>query len=429
MAACLVLANGVQAAPSGTAPVLPMEQRAAVIDRWLEDRIHTVLPSIMRRAGIDLWVIVGREYNEDPVLETMLPATWLSARRRTMLVIFDPGGDAELETLAVARYGVGPAFQQAWDPAEEPDQWVRLAQLIDERDPRRIGIDVSADCALADGLSHHEHERLLAALPARLADRVTPAEALAVGWLETRSPAEMVVYRQICRIAHDIIAEGFSQAAIQPGVTTPSDLAWWYRQRVQDLGLDAWFHPSVSVQRRAPDDASTIQPGDLLHVDFGITYLRLNTDTQQHAYVLRSGETSAPEGLQAALATGNRLQDILTGNFVAGRTGNDILAAALTEAAAAGIQASIYTHPIGYHGHAAGPTIGMWDQQSGVPGSGDYPLYPDTAYAIELSARVAVPGWAEPVRIMLEEDAFFDGNEVRYIDGRQTRLHLVPGPR
>ena len=418
--------------------ILPMRERASVIDRWLDDRIQNVLPGIMRRSGIDLWVLISREYNEDPVLKTFLPSTWQSARRRTILLIHDRGEGVPLETLAVARYPVGASFVKAWDKEKHGEQWQRLAQLIEERDPRAIGINVSSTFALADGLSSTEHELLREALPENLRGRLVSAEGLAIGWLETRSAAEMEVYPQIVRIAHEILAEGLSESVVQPGVSTTHDVVWWYRDRIRELGLSAWFHPSVSIQRAASPvidmkadvlsmhDEDVIRPGDLLHVDFGITYLRLNTDTQQHAYVLRPGETEAPESLKQALATGNRLQDILTDNFVEGRSGNEILAASLKQAEREGITASIYTHPIGYHGHAAGPTIGLWDQQEGVPGRGDYPLYPMTAHSIELYAESPMPDWNKPVRIKLEEDAFFDGKATRYIDGRQTELLLIP---
>ena len=416
---------------NGMPAILDMESRADVIDAWLEDRVTLLLPGLMRRADIDMWLIISGEYNEDPVLKTMLPATWLSARRRTMLLIHDPGSEQPLETLAVARYDVGSVFRQSWDPTEQPDQWARLAELIEARDPKRIGINISRDFALADGLTWTEHDLLRTALPDHLRDRLVPAEALAIGWLETRTAAEMIVYQQICAIAHRIIDEGLSEAAIQPGVTRTADLEWWFRDRTRALKLTSWFHPSVSIQRRhhaGGEAPQVIQPGDLLHVDFGITYLRLNTDTQQHAYVLKPGESEAPAELHKALATGNRLQDLLTANFVSGRTGNQILAATIRNAERAGIRPSIYTHPIGYHGHAAGPTIGLWDQQGGVPGKGDYPLYPNTAHSIELAAILDLPGWQQPLRIKLEEDAFFDGEQVRYIDGRQTRLHLIPRP-
>ncbi|MEM1095359.1 MAG: M24 family metallopeptidase [Bacteroidota bacterium] len=418
--------------------ILPMRQRAEVIDRWLEERLDTVLPELMRREGIDLWIIAAREYNEDPIIRTMLPATWLAARRRTVLVLFDRGEGQGVERLAVARYNVG-IFERAWSPEEQPDQWARVAELIAERDPQRIGINRSELFATADGLTDTEYDGLLAALPERYQDRLTSAERLSAGWLETRTASEMQVYPQVMRIAHTIIAEGLSEQVIQPGVTTTADVQWWYRERIRDLGLVTWFHPIVDVQRASTDERgndfserfseATILPGDLLHIDLGITYLRLNTDTQQHAYVLRPGETDAPQGLKDALAVGNRLQDILTEQFVTGRSGNAILLGALNQAKAEGIDATIYTHPIGYHGHGTGPTIGLWDQQGGVPGRGDYPLYPNTAYAIELNAAVGIPEWGgQRIRVMLEEDAFFDGETVRYIGGRQTSLMLLPRP-
>jgi len=418
--------------------ILSMRERADVIDQWLDARIQTVLPALMRRTGIDMWVIISREYNEDPVLRTFLPSKWQSARRRTILLIYDPGNDQPLDTLAVARYDVGTMFRKAWDKELHGEQWERLASLIAERDPQTIGINLSDDFAHADGMTQTEYRLLMDALPERFHDRVASAEKLAIGWLETRTADEMVAYQNICRIAHEILAEGLSESVIQPGITTTNDVAWWYRDRIRELKLTTWFHPSVSIQRAdqpeldmkasiaARHDDDVILPGDLLHVDFGITYLRLNTDTQQHAYVLRPGEIDVPDDLKAALANGNRLQDILTGNFATGRSGNEILAASLEQARNEGITPSIYTHPIGFHGHAAGPTIGMWDQQDGVPGGGDYLIYPDTAYSIELYAESPVAGWDSAVRIKLEEDAFFDGEKTRYIDGRQKQFLLIP---
>jgi len=433
--ASLVLALPLQQAEP--AAVLPLRQRAAVVDDWLRARLDTLVPKLMRREGIDLWILIAREYDEDPVVETMLPSTWLRARRRTILVFHDTGGDMGVERFSISRYDVGGLFPGAWNPQEEPDQWKRLASLVNERDPDKIALDRSRDFALADGLSATEYERLLAALPERLRGRVVSAENLCLGWLETRSEAELELYPAIVALAHRIIADGFR--SVKPGSTTTEDLEWWYRERILDLRLDTWFHPTVDLQREGVEDpavnfarrrgAQTIQPGDLVHLDFGISYLRLNTDTQQHAYVLRPGESAAPAGLTAALAVGNRLQDLLTGSFQAGRTGNEILKSALERARAEGIEATIYSHPLGLHGHGAGPSIGMWDQQQGVPGTGDYRLGPSTCYAIELSAAVPVAEWGgAKVKIQLEEDALFDGTAVRYLDGRQTELFLIGAP-
>ena len=418
--------------------ILSLEEQARVEDEILKERFEALLPEIMERTDIDMWVIISSEYNEDPVIKTMLPSTWMAARRTTMLVIYQPEKGAELQTHAVARYDVGEIFKRAWNPDTQPDQWKRLAELIKEKNPEKIGVNMSNDFSHADGLVKSEYDLLMNALSKPQQKKVISAEKLAVGWLETRTERERVIYEHLCNIAHKIIAKGFSLEAITPGVSTTDDLVWWYRQEINRLGLKTWFHPTVDVQRADPEnfdhlrsfskrpDQQIIQPGDLLHVDFGITYLRLNTDTQQHAYVLKPGEQRIPNYLVKAFEEGKKVQDHLTNQFKTGRTGNEMLLSALEEAKEAGLKPTIYTHPIGYHGHAAGPTIGMWDSQGGVYGSGDYPLYPNTTYSIELNAAVFIQEWNKEIRIMLEEEAFFDGEKIYYIDGRQEEIYAIP---
>jgi Xaa-Pro aminopeptidase len=411
--------------------ILSQREQAKVIDEILDDRLRNTLPALMRREGFDMWVLISRENNEDPVLKTMLPGTWLAARRTTMLLIFDKGKvangtDQGLEYLAVARYDVGTVFKKSWNPEEQPNQWVQLGKLIIERNPKNIGINKAEHYGHADGLTANDYDKLIASISPALKRSISSAQQLAVSWLETRTEKEMAIYPQICRIAHQLIAEGFSDKVIQPGVTTTEDVIWWYREEIKRLKLDTWFHPSVEIQRQTDSKSIVIQPGDLLHVDFGITYLRLNTDTQQHAYILKAGEKDAPQYLKDAFKKGNQLQDIFTGNFKEGKTGNQILAESRKQAIEQGITPSIYTHPIGYHGHASGTTLGMWDMQGGVPFSGDYPMHINTAYSIELNCTVNIPEWKKEVRIALEEDAYFNENGVRYIDGRQTEIILIP---
>ncbi|MCB0488543.1 MAG: M24 family metallopeptidase [Cyclobacteriaceae bacterium] len=405
--------------------ILSQREQAKVIDELLNDRLENLLPSLMKREGIDMWVVISREYNEDPVIKTFLPATWMAARRTTMLVAFDKG--SSMEYLAVARYDVGKVFKRAWNPEEQPDQWARLGKIIEERNPKKIAVNKAANWGHTDGLTSNDYDNLIKVLPKKFQSNVISAEKLAVAWLETRTEKEMAIYPHICRIAHEIIAEGFSDKVIQPGVTSSDDLVWWYREKIKELKLDTWFHPSVDIQRESELD-NIIRPGDFLHVDFGITYLRLNTDTQEHAYVLKAGETDAPSYLKEAFKKGNRLQDIFTNNFKEGKTGNQVLAESRKQAIAEGITPSIYTHPIGYHGHAAGTTLGMWDLQEGVPVTGDYPLHLNTAYSIELNCTVNIAEWKKDIRVMLEEDAYFDKQGVNYIDGRQTEIILIPKP-
>ncbi|WP_299073543.1 M24 family metallopeptidase [uncultured Paraglaciecola sp.] len=417
--------------------VLPMREQAQLINQILDDRLQNLLPDLMRREGIDMWVLISREYNEDPILKTMLPANWLSARRRTILVLFDPGEGQTIQRLAVARYAVDSLFRKSWDKEKQPNQWDSLVKLIKQKQPKKVAVNKSEHFALADGITATEYAEFSQALSKQSNTQLVSSEKLAIAWLETRSKMEMQVYPDLIALGHQVIAEAFSNQVIQPGLTTTDDVVWWLREKVLDLRLQTWFHPTVSLQRSSLEKfdhvkafskrpkAQIIMPGDLLHMDFGLTYLRLNSDQQQHAYVLKKGETDAPDYLKKALANANRLQDIFTANFKQGRTGNEVLKMSRQQAIEEEIKPSIYTHPIGYHGHAAGTTLGMWDSQGGVPVQGDYPLHLDTAYSIELNAATFIPQWNKEIRIMLEEEAFFDTSGVTYLDGRQTQFHLI----
>jgi len=408
------------------AQVLSVKEQAATINEVLTDRIDNLLPKLMDEAKIDCWLIISREYNEDPILKTFLPAEWLSARRTTMLVFYRDKKNERIHSYAIARYQVGKSIQAAWNPEKEPNQWKALVKLIDSLNPNQIALNTSKDYGHADGLHLTEFNELKNAMAPSQLTKVVSAEKLGVAWLETRTEKEMAIFPTLLAISHQIIKEGFSNRVIQPNKTSTYDLVWWFRQKVSDLGLSTWFHPSVEIQRRVSNEKDDIiRRGDLLHVDFGISYLRLNSDVQEHAYVLLPNETNAPAELVAAFNKTNRLQDILTTNFKTGRTGNEILAASLNQAKAEGIQPSIYTHPIGFHGHAAGTTIGMWDMQQGVPGSGDYAMRPNTCYSIELNATHTIPGWNKPVRIALEQNGCYNGLSFDYLDGRQKTIILI----
>lgn len=410
-------------------PILNPRERATTANRILAERLDAIIPAIMREQGIDLWLLVAREYFEEPVVASMLDAENMHARRRTILIFHDPGDGKPIERLTVSRYGLGGLFVPTWDPSKQPDQWQSVADIIAARDPRKIAINTSDLYQFADGMTLSQYDKFVAALPIPLRQRIVSGESLAIRWLETRTPSEMKLYPAIVRTAHAVISQAFSRAVITPGVTTAEQVQWWYRDRLLQLGLDPWFHPSVAIQREGAkgmlEGAEVIQPGDLLWTDFGITYLRLNTDTQHLAYVLKPGESEAPAGLRQGLANSNRVQDMLTRNFAVGRSGNAALALARAEAVAAGLDPSIYTHPIGLHGHGAGPSIGFWDNQRADPrGSGA--INANTAWSIELTSYTAVPEWGgQRIDFRTEENAFFDGTSVRYIDGRQTEITLI----
>ncbi|WP_233078108.1 M24 family metallopeptidase [Rheinheimera soli] len=414
--------------------VLTSRERVGIENRILSERLEQLLPNLMAETKLDMWLVINREYSEDPVYFTLVPQPTFAARRTTMLVFYRKA-DGSVERLSVNRYPFGAPYTSAWSGGDLTEQWQALAQVITERKPQRIGINVSADWAVADGLTKAMHQLLLDVLPKDYASRLVSAESLVVRWMEQRTAAELELYPQIVSLARAVIAEAFSAKVITPGVTTTDDVAWYIRQRFEALGLPIWFMPDVNSQRPGDDCKAespfcgqnrVIHRGDVLHTDVGICYLKLCTDTQEMAYVLKANEQAAPAGLVKALATGNQWQDNLTQQFKTGRTGNEMLAATIKESKKQGIISSTYTHPLGFVGHAPGPTIGMWDNQGPSSEGGNWPLYANTAYAIEGNIKQQVAEWnGQYVQIKLEQSAYFDGKQLIYLAGRQTKWHLV----
>jgi len=439
-----LLLQGPALSSTPTRPLGTLREQAAVQQQWLQYRVDSVLPRLMRQNGVEMWIVAMREYNEDPVFWSLVSPTTMFARRRTIYVFSDRGvrGVERLALGGGSQGGVYEAYvaRDTVDPSigRRPElvgqgQWDLLARVVRERNPKTIAVDISATHAFSDGLSAGEWEQLSRALPAEYRERVVRTDRLPLDYQSIRAPGMLPVYRRMMEVVWAIIDTAFSNTVIIPGKTTAEDVAWWMRQRVNDLGLGTWFHTDVDVQRRGQDlsggglDTVVIQRGDVLHCDFGITALGLNTDTQHMGYVLREGERDAPDGLKRALLNSNRLQDLLFAEMRPGRSGNQVLAAALSAMRAAGINGTIYTHPIGDRGHGAGPLIGLWDHQEGVPGRGDVPLLPGTWFSIELQATTPVPEWSNQlVRTAQEEDAELgtDG-QMRWILRRQTTFHLV----
>ena len=432
----LLLVLTVKSAIAGVA-IEDYERRPDIQNRLLEERLDSLLPTLMRETGVDMWLVIAREYNDDPVFLSLVPKPRFTARRTTMLVFFDRG-EAGVERLTVSRYPLGAMYEAVWEGGDLDAQWQRLADVIAERDPHTIAVNTSATWPVADGISHSLYSKLSASLSPELKTRLRSSERLLVRWMETRTEGEVEVWQRAVAIARETIARAFSSEVITPGVTTVGDVSWFIRTRFEEEGLEPWFHPDVNRQWEGADfgenapflgDGSRdgiIRRGDVLHTDVGLCYLGLCTDTQEMGYVLKLGESAPPKGLVEAMRTGNRWQDALTAEFVTGRTGNEILAAAQDSLEKLGIQHAIYTHPLGVYGHAPGPTIGMWDNQGPTIGRGDWPLYPMTGYAIEGNVVVRVPEWNnQRVQMKLEQSALFDGNTVHYLAERQKALHVV----
>jgi hypothetical protein len=443
------VAGAQQRRPFGT-----LREQAELQQSWLEKRLKTILPPLMRKHGVDMWVIPMREYMEDPTFTSLVSPTTFAARRRTIYVFFDkcaaagrtdPGDGSCVERIALGGTSQGGLYEavrstravtadvggrqaELWGDA----QWMVLKDVIEQRQPKVIAINSSRVFAFSDGLTSGEMEGMTMSLGTPWTSRFRKAEALPLEFIASRTPEEEQYYRRLQTVVWDLIGRMYSSEVIKPGVTRTSDLVWWWRQQVNDLGLDTWFQPSVDVQRMGVTaaqlgDDPIIQKGDVLHCDVGITALRLNTDTQHMAYVLRDGETDAPPGLKTALKNANRLQDILFEETRVGRTGNEILAATLSKMKAERLDGTMYSHPIGMHGHGAGPLIGLWDYQEGVPGRGDAKVIPSMWYSSELQVTTPVPEWTnQPVRVAQEDDFIIDAEgKLRWALRRQAAWHLV----
>ena len=422
-------------------PMPPVREQAAIQQEWLRMRLEQVLPKLMRKHGVAMWLVICREYNEDPAFFSLVSPTTFAARRRTIYVFHDRGEGPGVERLALGGASQGGLYKVYRDPESEKreiygeGQWATLRKLLDERKPATIAVNISHTHAFSDGLSAGEREKLETTLGPEHLKRVVRAENLALEYISLRLPEMLPHYRQMMEHVHSLIARAFSNEVITPGKTTNADVVWWLRQQLFDRGFTTWFQPTVRVQKStksgvdnlAEDEPVVIGRGDVLHVDFGLTSMRLNTDTQHMGYVLQTGETEPPAGIRKALANAQRMQDILLAKMRPGRTGNEVLAEALAAMRAEGINGTFYTHPIGDHGHGAGPLIGLWDRQEGVPGRGDTVLLPNTWFSIELGARTKVPEWnGQELFVGMEEDAVLDAEgKMSWVLRRQEKFHLV----
>lgn len=433
-----LMALGLWAAPP---PVPDLREQAKLQQAWLKHRLEKNLPDLMRQYGIDMWVVSSREYNEDPVFFSLVSPTMFAARRRTIYVFFDRGPEKGIERLALGGGSQGGLYEVYRDPDSGIElygdsQWILLKKLIDGRKPKKIAIDISHTHAFSDGLSAGEREQLEEAIGPENRAKLVRAEGLALDFVAMRAPDMVPTYRGLMEHVHAIIGKAFSNEVIQPGKTTDQDVVWWLRQENQRRGFGTWFQPGIRVQRQNGKSLQILQQeeapivierGDVLWVDYGLTAMRLATDTQHVGYVLRPGETGPPPGIVAALENSKKMQDIVMARMTVGKTGNEVLAEALTEIRALGIKGTVYSHPIGDHGHGAGPLIGLWDRQQGVPGRGDVKLIPNTWFSIELSSRTPVPEWGnQELFVGMEEDAMVGADgKIRWVLGRQEKFHLV----
>ena len=409
--------------------ILPLAKQSEIVNGWLRKRLDTLLPTLMQETGIDCWVIIGREFDEDPVMKTMMVSPETSTGRLGIIVfLLTPEGKAERYSLYTPNGRFSDYYTPIWEQSAG-DQWFCLNRFLMERNPSVIGVNISENCAHADGLNVTHYRKLMDCLDESLKGRVKSAETLAIRWLETRIDDELMAYDGVAYIMQSIINDIFSSSFIHPGVTHTSDVEWMFMEQIRGMGLEPNFPTDINVQRKGdprPRIAKTNnRPGDVVRCDVGLSYLGLNTDYQRLAYVMHPGEEDVPAGIRAAFKTGNKFQDIVCANMIEGRTGDEIFKAVKEDARNAGIRNEIYSHPIGYHVHGAGPAIGLWGDQNSLPRHGIYKLHDRTCYSLEMNVTQYLPEWEQDITMCHEENIAFVDGKVYFLNGRAEDLYII----
>ncbi len=412
--------------------LLSQRQQMEVRESWLKKRLGTLLLPMMKHHGIEMWIVVNEEFHTDPVTPYIVPPIPIVGRR-DFFIFIDQG--ERIERIAVVRYDeerLNNHYKLLMPPRDKIGEEIR--KIVDARNPKTIALNFGGTRGQQSGLTFDAHKFLTDVLGDENARKFVPAADLLTEFLDTRIPEELEHYRNAVLATDVITRRAFSNEVIKPGITTVGDVRWWMMQQLNDIGVDTWFQADLRLQRKALATGTTgqflstgkesevIQRGDLIHVDFGLNYMGLSTDWQKHAYILNIGERDAPAGLKAALKNTNRLQDFIFASARPGMTGTAVYEAAMAECKKQSINCSIYSHPLGPHGHGLGPSIDF----RGSIGGGSNKILLGSYMSIELNTTTEVPEWGgQKVTIMAEDDAVMTEAGYKFIGARQTEFYVV----
>lgn len=411
--------------------LLSVREQVKVREDWLKKRFETILLPMMRKHGVSMWIVVNEEFHPDAVTEYIAPPIPYMGRR-DFFILADTGD--KLEKFAIVRYD-DEHLRNHYTVLNPPGIKIAetLRQIVAERNPKTIALNYGSGRGQSDGLTFEGYKYLAETLGKDFESRFVSGKKLIADYLDTRLAEESEHYRTAILVTDVLTRRAFSREVITPGKTTVGDVRWWLMQQVNNLGLSVWFVPDLRVQRQSPEknaplqsfnvanESMILQPGDLIHVDFGLNYMGLSTDWQKHAYILKTGEKDAPQGLKDALKNTNRLQDALFAVARAGMTGPEVYAATMTEMKKQNIQAMIYSHPLGAHGHGLGAPI-----DARRPATDEEKLRLGSYTSIELNTATVVPEWNNQlVFIMAEDDAFMTDKGYEFFRPRQTEFYLI----
>jgi Xaa-Pro dipeptidase len=411
--------------------LLSQREQINIREAWLKKRFDTMLLPMMRKHNVAMWIVVNEEFHADPVTEYIAPPLPYMGKR-DFFIIADNNG--KLEKTAIVRYD-DEHLKNHYTVLNPPGSKIAetLKKIVEERNPKTIALNFGSNRGQSDGITHDAYKFLADTLGKDYESRFVSGKKFIADYLDTRLPEELEHYRTAVLVTDILTRRAFSNEVVKPGVTTVGDVRWWLLQQVNDLGLSVWFLPDLRVQRPVKTEAEAmqffnvanesmvLQSGDLIHIDFGINYMGLSTDWQKLAYILKKGEKDAPQGLKDGLKNTNRLQDVLFGIARVGMTGPEVHAATLAEMKKQNIQAMVYSHPLGTHGHGLGAAI-----DAHRAATDEEKLRLGSYTSIELNTALKVPEWNnQPVFFFAEDDAVMTEKGFEFIRPRQTEFYLI----
>jgi Xaa-Pro dipeptidase len=407
-------------------------QQIAIREQWLTKR-HAALLDMMRRHNINMWIVVNEEFHDDPLTQYIAPPRPYTGNR-DIFVFIDTG--TALRKVAVTGYAeenVQRFFEAPDDP--KPAEQV-LSALYQQYHPEHIGLSIDAKRGVQRSLTHDSYLFLAKALGPGAEAHFVPAADLIEEYSDTRLPDEFEPYKLLVELTDQLTRRAFSNEVVTPGKTTIGDVRRWLYDQMGANDVTTWFQPDLRLQRRGrvpstsrgflsvEPEETVIQPGDVLHLDFGITCMGLNTDWQKEAYVLRPGETDAPAGLKQALANTNTLQESLMTRSRPGKIAGVVYDEIMADMKQHGIEAKVYSHPIGEQGHGLGASLDYRASQQAATGGKQ--LRKGSYISIELNSATPVPEWNnQKVYVMEEDDAYLTDTGFQTFLPRQTSFYLI----
>jgi Xaa-Pro aminopeptidase len=413
--------------------LLSWSEQTKVREEFLERR-HAALLALMRKHQLDWWIVVNEEFHDDPLAQAIAPPRPYAGNRDYF--VFIDAGDKGLRRVAITGFSEESVARFFESPSEPRPADQVLPELYAAYAPKRIGLGISGRRGVMRSLTHDTYNQLSKILGPEATQRFVGVEAFVEEYLDTRLPEENAYYEPAVHLTEVLARRALSREAITPGRTTVGDVRRFLYDALWTAGVRTWFQPDLRVQRKGrpnptsrgflavEPESTVIEPGDLLHVDFGISYMGWDTDWQRMAYVLRPGETDVPAGLKRALANTGTLQDALMSRARAGMDSGDLYTATMDAMKEKGIEAMIYCHPLGNQGHGLGPSIDFRATRRGE--TGPRPLRPHSWVSIELNTATSVPEWeGQKVFVMQEDPAWLGEAGYTFFRPRQRELYLI----